>query len=115
MKILIDAHLPKSISRCFKDCYVIHTSSLMNQNNTTDQEINELSLLKERIVITKDDGFKHSFNTLCQPFKLILVKLGNSRIKDVISYFQKNNQKIKELITEHSFLILEPEEIRIIK
>lgn len=52
MKFIIDAHLPKSIALCFKECDIIHTSDLDKGNRTTDKTINEISVLEERIFIT---------------------------------------------------------------
>ena len=47
--------------------------------------------------------------------KLVLVKLGNMRLKDLKSYFEQNARQIITLMQEHSFIILEPERIRILE
>jgi len=115
MKLLLDSQLPQSITSCFKGYYVIHTYSLMDQHLTKDADIGQLSSLKKRAVITKDTDFFHSYMTVNEPYKLVLVKLGNMRIKDLKAYFKKNAGKIVELLEKNSLLILEKHRIRILK
>jgi predicted nuclease of predicted toxin-antitoxin system len=55
MKFLIDAQLPKALSQILKDAGQdsLHTLDLPNKNNTTDTQINELSLKEKRIEFQK--------------------------------------------------------------
>lgn len=59
MKFLVDAQLPLRISRWLKNQGYdsIHTQNLPLKNATTDTQINNLSILEQRIVITKDKDF----------------------------------------------------------
>ena len=59
MKFLIDAQLPMRIANLLENlgCDVIHTKNLPLKNATPDSEINKLSILEQRIVITKDKDF----------------------------------------------------------
>ena len=104
-----------SISRFFADCDVVHTSALVKGNLTADNTINKLSVLEERILITKDSDFYYSYIARKKPFKLVLVKFGNMRLKDLLEYFERNAIKIKELIAVISFIILEEDRIRILE
>ena len=63
MKFLIDAQLPMRIANLLENSGydVIHTKNLPLQNVTPDSEINKLSILEQRIVITKDKDFLDSF------------------------------------------------------
>lgn len=61
MKFIIDAHLPKTVSAFFSDHDVIHTSDLKDGNRTKDKLINSLSVLEDRILITKDNDFYYSY------------------------------------------------------
>ena len=63
MKFLIDAQLPMGIANLLENlgCDVIHTKNLPLKNATPDSEINKLSILEQRIVITKDKDFLDSF------------------------------------------------------
>lgn len=114
MNFLIDAHLPVSLIRFFEGHDVLHTSDLELKNSTPDNQINDLSILEKRIVITKDNDFYYSFTALQKPYKLILVKLGNIRLGELIDYFERNSATMIDLIKDNSFLILETDRIRIL-
>jgi predicted nuclease of predicted toxin-antitoxin system len=49
------------------------------------------------------------------PKKLVLVKLGNMRLKELKGYFERNAGKLIELLEEHSFIILEAGKIRVLE
>ena len=115
MKLLLDSQLPQSVTACFKGYYVIHTYSLMDQHQTSDEDIKRISTIKKRVVVTKDTDFFHSFMASNEPYKLVLVKLGNMKIQDLKKYFKKNALTIVELLDENSLLILEKHRIRILK
>jgi len=114
MKFIIDAQLPASLKEIFSGYDIIHTNDLLFGNKTKDSDINALSVKENRIVITKDSDFYYSYIANRQPHKLILVKLGNIRIKDLKLYFKLNSVKILELISTNSFIILEKENIRVL-
>jgi predicted nuclease of predicted toxin-antitoxin system len=63
MKFIVDAQLPKTLAYALREkgFDAIHTSELPDGNDTTDNEINRLSLPEERIVISKDADFYDSF------------------------------------------------------
>ncbi|WP_410522742.1 DUF5615 family PIN-like protein [Pedobacter sp. BS3] len=84
-------------------------------NTTTDSNTNMLSILEEYILITKDSDFYYSYISSRKPHKLVFVKLGNMRLKELKSYFERNASAIIKLLEEYSFLILEPERIRILE
>lgn len=89
MKFIIDAHLPPSLCNLFKEKGhdAIHTRELVNQNDSTDIEIIKIAREEERIVITKDSDFYYSHIIDKKPKKLILVKTGNLRTKDLKNLF----------------------------
>jgi predicted nuclease of predicted toxin-antitoxin system len=115
MKFLLDAHLPKSLAAIFQGHDVIHTSELQEGNRTKDKLINSLSVLEGRTLITKDNDFYYSYIAAHRPAKLVLVKLGNMRLKELEEYFTRNASTIIELLKEHSFLMLERENIRVLE
>lgn len=86
MKFLIDAQLPRSLKQLFieKGYDYIHTLDLALGNHTPDKSINQISIKEKRIVITKDSDFFYSLMLKKEPFKLILVKLGNTSKQDLI-------------------------------
>ena len=115
MNFIIDAQLPDSLCEYFRDCDCIHTSKLKDGNQSRDSSINELSLKENRVVITKDTDFYYSYIASQKPYKLILVKLGNMRLSELKRYFENNCNKIKEIIEENSFIVLENNRIRIME
>lgn len=101
MKFLIDAQLPPSLARLLKDKGhdAIHTLSLPEKNFTTDQTINKISIKEERILISKDSDFYHSFLLKREPYKVLLVRMGNLKkdnvnnliidnLETILKYFQ---------------------------
>ncbi|MBA4166588.1 MAG: DUF5615 family PIN-like protein [Chitinophagaceae bacterium] len=114
MKLLLDAHLPAILADCFRDCDVLHTSQMPFGNLTTDQDINQCSINDQRILFTKDSDFYYSFIAKRIPYKLVLIKLGNMHLRDLISYFQRNAVTIVQLLQSNDFLIVEPDRIRIL-
>jgi predicted nuclease of predicted toxin-antitoxin system len=114
MKFILDAHLPASLALYFIGHDVLHTSTLPEGNFTADRKINEISILEDRVLITKDTDFYHSYVAARRPKKLVLVKLGNLRLKELKEYFERNAATIIGLLEEHSFMILELERIRVL-
>jgi predicted nuclease of predicted toxin-antitoxin system len=115
MKFLLDAQMPESLAVYFPGHDVLHTTKLAEGNLTTDKSINAISIEEKRVLVTKDSDFYHSYVASQQPYKLVLVKLGNMRLKDLKSFFERNAIKIIELMQDHSFIILEPEKIRVLE
>lgn len=93
----------------------MHTSELEAGNRTKDKSINTLSIAEDRILVTKDSDFYYSYIAARRPCKLVLIKLGNMRLNELKGYFERNAQHIKDLLVNHSFLILEPEHIRVLE
>ncbi len=100
MKFIVDAHLPKILAYLLREkgFDVVHTSELPNGNDTTDAEINQLSIAETRIVISKDADFYDSFTAKKEPYKLLHIKTGNIKNSQLLELFDKNLELIiKEL------------------
>lgn len=108
MKFLIDAQLPFSLKQLFiskgHDC--IHTSDMQIGNETPDIIINAISVAEQRIVITKDGDFLESFIVKNEPYKLILVKLGNTSKNELLQFFSDRFDEIIEKIKIESMVLL---------
>ena len=106
MKFIAHAHLPKSLAYSLrdKDFDVVHTSELPDGNDTSDDEINRLSLAESRIVISKDADFYDSFTAKKEPYKLLHVKTGNIKNSQLIELFDKNLELIVKEINESSIV-----------
>jgi len=96
MKFLIDAQLPRSLAKFLRDKGhdAIHTLELPDGNDTTDAEINRISIIEKRVVISKDGDFYDSFTALREPHKLLHIKIGNSDNAVLIGLFEKNLDNI---------------------
>lgn len=106
MKFLIDAQLPRRLSKFFHEMgyEAIHTLDLPNKNTTTDSEIIELSIKSNYIVISKDSDFYISFLQKSEPYKLIYLKVGNMTSDELINIFQNNFQLVVDQISENYVL-----------
>jgi predicted nuclease of predicted toxin-antitoxin system len=111
MKFLLDANIPPSLAEELAGFEVFTSQSLPKGNASKDSEIIQFTIENEVILITKDFDFYHSFLQGRKPRKLILVKLGNMKIRELRSCFRKNLPKIKELFEKASMIILTPDEI----
>lgn len=111
MKFLLDAQLPSSLKEVFlasgHDC--LHTSDLPLGNDTPDKDIAAFSIAEQCIVITKDSDFYDSFLLKGEPYKLILVKLGNTSKAVLRHFFETHLETIITKITSDFILILDRE------
>lgn len=89
------------------DC--IHTLDLEQGNDTPDKIISQISISEQRILITKDSDFFDGFIIKGEPYKLILVKLGNTSKKDLIQYFHIHFEEIIEKINVEEMVLLSEE------
>jgi predicted nuclease of predicted toxin-antitoxin system len=106
MKFIVDAHLPKALCDFLreKNYDVIHTSELQNKNQTTDEEINSISINENRILITKDSDFYYSYIIKNIPYKLILLRIGNCSRADLIELFKKQFFEIEKQISANGMI-----------
>lgn len=104
MKFLVDAHLPKSLAYMLREkgFDVVHTTELPNGNDTTDSDINRISLAEDRVVISKDVDFYDSFTAKKEPYKLLQVKTGNIKNSKLLELFEKNLESIVNELDESS-------------
>lgn len=92
MKFLVDAQLPRVLARflCDNGHDAIHTLDLPAGNDTTDAEVNRISIAEERVVISKDQDFYDSFTAKREPYKLLRVRVGNLANAELLRLFEKN-------------------------
>ncbi len=115
MKFLVDAQLPVRLARFLESAGydIITTRDLLNQNATSDIEINAISIRDERIVITKDSDFLNSFLTMKDPFKLLLVTTGNINDLELEALFTANLNILVELFESHSYIEMSRDSITV--
>lgn len=79
---------------------------LAHGNRTTDTEINRLSELESRVVVTKDADFVNSFIVARRPYKLLLVSTGNITNAELEALFITHAPGIAAAFMTHSFIEL---------
>ena len=87
MKFLIDAHLPPSLCHALaaEGHDAIHTSSLPEGNAATDETVRSVAIAERRILVTKDLDFFDGLVLRGAPPKLVLVRCGNVRKRDLVA------------------------------
>ncbi len=109
MKFIVDAQLPQTLVAflCDKGFDTIHTKDLPNGNDTTDAQINAISIAERRIVISKDGDFYDSFSATKEPYKLLHVKTGNISNDRLIEMFSKNLTAIVSELAERDVVTID--------
>ena len=106
MKFLLDAHLPPSL------CGVIrvagheadHVGGLPGGNRTPDRVINQIAARESYVVVSKDSDFYYSLVMHGAPPKLVLVRVGNMRARDLKDLIQRNLPEIVAALSTHTLV-----------
>ncbi len=108
MKFLVDTQLPNRLAQLLQaqGHDAIHTFDLADQNRTTDEAINDISIRDERVVITKDGDFVNSFLVARRPYKLLLVSTGNISNRDLEQLFVRNLPDLARGFESHDYIEL---------
>lgn len=113
IRFLVDAQLPLRLARTLarSGFDTLHTKDLPRGNATPDADINRISLLEERVVITKDADFAQTFLVRREPFMLLLVSTGDIGNRELEAMFGANLVRLVELFEAHRYLELGRETI----
>lgn len=114
MNFLVDAHLPDGLCVLLREAghNAIHTRSLPSANRTSDDVINAQSLRERRVVITKDTDFYHSHVLYGQPWKLLLVRTGNIRARELRELFARHLPAIVSALEQGSLVEIDRISVR---
>lgn len=104
MKFIVDAQLPVSLAVFLIENGhdAVHTKQLPNGNETSDAEINRISLSQNRVVVSKDGDFYNSFTATKEPYKLLHIATGNISNKSLLKLFGNNLDLILAKLEETS-------------
>jgi predicted nuclease of predicted toxin-antitoxin system len=116
MKFVVDAHLPQGL------CVLLqaaghdaqHTIQLTAQNRTTDEALNTLSLNEQRVLVTKDTDFYYSHLLHGKPWKLLLVRTGNIRTRDLKALFERHLTAIVATLEQNSLVELDRQTVTVV-
>ena len=116
MKFLVDAHLPPGLCALLHAAGhdALHTTGLPAQNKTSDQVINELSFTEQRVVISKDTDFYYSHVLHQRPWKLLLVRTGNIRTRELKELFERQLPAIIQALESHSLVELDRTSVQVV-
>jgi len=116
MNFLVDAHLPPGLCAVLQQAGhdAVHTRQLKAQNRTPDEVINELSVKEQRVVITKDTDFYHSHLLHRKPWKLLLIRTGNIRTRDLKTLFEAHLPRILAALDQSSLVELDRKSVQVI-
>jgi len=108
MKFLIDAQLPHLMCEVLhqRNHNAIHVKQLSEGDDTSDKTIIKIADVENRIVITKDSDFYYSHITTGKPSKLLLIKTGNVKNKQLLTLIRTNISLIGSLFENCDFLEL---------
>lgn len=84
-------------------------------NATPDARINALSIRGQWVVVTKDTDFYHSHLLNGRPWKLVLVRVGNMRLKDLLHLFATHWPEIEHAIQASSLIELDVPGVEIVR
>ena len=117
MKFLVDAHLPPGVCEVLRSAGhdAIHTRDLPHGNRSTDQLINEASIRDQRVVLSKDSDFYYSHILHGKPWRLIIIRTGNIRGRDLINMIRSNLPAIETALADNTLIELDHEELTIVK
>lgn len=81
-----------------------HTLDLPTGNKTKDPVINQLSVLEQRVVVSKDSDFFYSHVLQGRPWKLLLIKTGNISSHDVCALLERHMPIIATILQTHTLV-----------
>ncbi len=107
-KFIVDAQLPRGLCSVLGEAGydTIHTIDLPAQNQTPDRAINALSVAERRVVITKDTDFYYSHILHGRPYKLLLIRTGNIRTRELCELVKRQLPTIIAALEDHSLVEL---------
>lgn len=108
MRFLIDAQLPHRLANALADLGhdTIHTLDLPDRNATSDYEVASAADRDDRILITKDGGFRDSHLLKGQPRRLLHVTTGNITNKALLDLVRSHFAEIERAFQRGSYVEL---------
>lgn len=114
MKFLLDAHLPRRLCTLLSERGhdAVHTLNLPTRNRTKDSVISQISVLEERVVVSKDSDFVYSHVLQGRPWKLLLIKTGNISAQDLIDLLSRHLSTIERVLQTHTLVEVDRSSVR---
>ena len=101
MSLLIDENLSPRLARLLQDIFPeslhIETAGLQS---TEDDDIWEYAQRRNLIVVTKDSDYRQLNLERGHPPKVILIRIGNCRVREVESLIRNNLHLIRQFLQD---------------
>jgi predicted nuclease of predicted toxin-antitoxin system len=106
MRFLVDAQLPISLARMLQQLghEAEHVADL-GMMQTSDKLIWAWAKQSESIIISKDEDFVILHNSDENPVRLIWVRVGNTRRKELLAWFERVLPHVEEKLTTGELLV----------
>jgi predicted nuclease of predicted toxin-antitoxin system len=106
MRFLVDAQLPIGLARMLEEHgYESKHVADLNMMETSDQNIWKWAKKNKSIIISKDEDFVTLHNADEQPVPLIWIRVGNTRRKELLEWFNRLLPIIVEKIASGELLV----------
>lgn len=100
MTLLIDENLPATMVGEF--CEFVHASSLGKR--PTDDELWELAKSRDMVILTKDTDFFNRMVSEGPPPKVVWLRVGNMRRRDLERFFRECWPSISKLLSNNDLI-----------
>jgi predicted nuclease of predicted toxin-antitoxin system len=106
MRFLVDAQLPIGLARMLQQLghEAEHVADL-EMMQTSDKLIWAWAKQNERIIISKDEDFVILHNTDDSPVRLVWIRVGNTRRKELLAWFERVLPLVEEKLTAGELLV----------
>lgn len=113
MNFLIDANLPRRITRIFQERghNAVHTLELPEGNATADSALLDYSEKNNCVITTKDSDFSTSFWLQDRPQKLLLISTGNIRNVELEALLVANFDQLISALMDNRYVELTREHV----
>ena len=103
---MVDAQLPLSLAVALRMTGrdVCHTLDLPLANRTSDDLLRDLVDREDRVMVTKDRGFRASHVLQGRPKRLVFVSTGNIRNANLVPLFLRNLPLIEEAFLKGNYV-----------
>lgn len=113
MRFLIDAQLPRRLATALAGSGhdTIHTLDLPGGNRTPDHEVASAADRDDRILVTKDGGFRDSHLLKGEPRRLLHVTTGNITNRALLDLVHHHFDQIERAFERSSYVELKEDSL----
>ncbi|MBD2702892.1 DUF5615 family PIN-like protein [Spirosoma sp. BT702] len=101
-KFLVDTQLPPMLATYlrWKGADAIHTTHFPEGHLLQDADIAKIALQEDRIIVTKDSDFPDAFFLKGAPPRLVYLRLGNMRNRELTAFLETRWALVEELLAQ---------------